>query len=89
MQNKPDIVRKQANRSCEQYDLVNCWVLFQLGQWDAFPLTIRREEKISEKREWEKLVKEDLNRPLKETVYVNQIDIEEMDDKLIQLIPKQ
>lgn len=89
MQNKPDLVRKQANMSCEQYDLVNCWVLFQLGQWDAFPLTIRREEKISEKRDWEKLVKEDFNQPLKETVYVNQIDIEEMDDKLIQLIPKQ
>ncbi len=89
MQNKPDLVRKQANMSCEQYDLVNCWVLFQLGQWDAFPLTIRREEKLSEKRDWEKLVKEEFNQPLKETVYVNQIDIEEMDDKLIQLIPKQ
>ena len=89
MQNKPDVVRKQAGLSCEQYDLVNCWVLFQLGQWDAFPLTIRREEKLSEKRDWEKLVKEDFNQPIKETVYVNQIDIEEMDDKLIQLIPKQ
>jgi tetratricopeptide (TPR) repeat protein len=89
MQNKPDIVRKQANMSCAQYDLINCWVLFQLGQWDAFPLTIRREEKLSERRDWEKLVKEDFNQPLKETVYVNQIDIEEMDDKLIQLIPKQ
>lgn len=88
MQNKPDIVRKQADMSCAQYDLINCWVLFQLGQWDAFPLTIRREEKFSETREWEKLVKEEVNQPLKETVYVNQIDIEEMDDKLIQLIPK-
>lgn len=89
MQNKPDMVRKQANMSCEQYDLVNCWLLFQLGQWDAFPLTIRRDEKLTEKRDWEKLVKEEFNQPLKETVYVNQIDIEEMDDKLIQLIPKQ
>jgi hypothetical protein len=89
MQNKPDIVRKQANMSCAQYDLVNCWVLFQLGQWDAFPLTIRRDEKLSEKRDWEKLIKENIDQPIKETVYVNQIDIEEMDDKLIQLIPKQ
>jgi tetratricopeptide (TPR) repeat protein len=88
MQNKPDIVRKQADLSCAQYDIINCWVLFQLGQWDAFPLTIRRDEKLPETREWERLTKETINEPLKETVYVNQIDIEEMDDKLIQLIPK-
>lgn len=89
MQNKPDVVRKQAALSCSQYDLINCWVQFQLGQWDSFPLTIRREDKIPEKKEWEKLIKDDLNQPLKETVFVNQLDIEEMDDKLIQLIPKQ
>ena len=87
MQNKPEVVRKQAFQSCDQYDIVNCWVLFQLSEWDAFPLTIRRDEKISEKNEWEKLIKDDLNQPLTETVFVNQLDIEEMDDKLIQLIP--
>jgi tetratricopeptide (TPR) repeat protein len=87
MQNKPDEVRKQALLSCEQFDLVNCWVLYQLVQWEAFPLTIRRDEKIPDKKEWEKLIKDDLNSPLNETVFVNQLDIEEMDDKLIQLIP--
>lgn len=87
MQNKPDVVKKQAYISCDQYDIVNCWVLFQLSQWDSFPLTIRREEQISDKKEWEKLIKDDLNQPLTETVFVNQLDIEEMDDKLIQLIP--
>jgi hypothetical protein len=89
MLNRTEIVRKQAALSCEQYDLINCWVLFQLGQWDTFPLTIRREEKLPEKRDWETLIKEEIHQPLKETVYVNQIDIEEMDDKLIQLVPKQ
>lgn len=88
MQNKPNLAKKQAFLSCEQYDVVNCWLLFQLGQWDSFPLTIRREEKISDKREWEKLIKEDINDPIQETVFVNQIDVEEMDDKLIQLIQK-
>jgi hypothetical protein len=50
-------------------------------------LTIRREEKISDKRDWEKLISEDIDAPLTETVFVNQLDIEEMDDKLVQLIP--
>ncbi len=89
MQNRPEIVIKQASMSCDQYDLINCWVQFQLSQWDSFPLSIRREDKIAEKKEWEKLIKEDLRQPLKETVFVNQLDIEEMDDKLIQLVPNQ
>lgn len=88
MQNQPDKIKKNALMSCSQFDLVNCWLLFQMGQWDAFPLTIRREEKVTEKRDWEKLVKNETSEPLKETVFVNQLDIEELDDKLIQLIPK-
>lgn len=87
MQNKTERARKQAQMSCEQYDMINCWMLFQLSQWDAFPLTIRREDQIPEKKEWEKLVQNDIRKPLKETVFVNQLDIEELDDKLIQLIP--
>lgn len=88
MQNKVDVARRNAQASCDQYDLVNCWILFQLSQWDAFPLTIRREDKILEKKEWEKLVSDEIKQPIKETVFVNQLDIEELDDKLIQLIPK-
>jgi hypothetical protein len=87
MQNKPDVSRKNAQMSCEQYDLMNCWVAFQFGQWDAFPLTIRREDKIEEKKEWEKLVSDEIKQPIKETAFVNQLDIEELDDKLIQLVP--
>lgn len=87
MQNKPHVIRKQAALSCAQFDMVNCWLSFQMDQWDSFPLTIRRPEPIPVKKEWEKLTQEDLNQPLQETVYVNQLDIEELDDKLIQLIP--
>jgi hypothetical protein len=87
MQNKQERVRKNASLSCSQYDLINCWTLFQMTQWDAFPITIRREDKISERKEWEKLSQSAIKLPLKETAFVNQIDIEELDDKLIQLIP--
>lgn len=87
MQNHPHVVRKQAALSCAQYDLVNCWLGFQMEQWDSFPLTMRRPEKLPVKKEWERLTQEDVNEPIVETVYVNQLDIEELDDKLIQLIP--
>jgi len=87
MQNKVNVVKKQAAMSCNQYDLINCWLSLQLQQWDSFPLTIRRPDKLPVKKEWERLSQENLNQPLQETVYVNQLDIEELDDKLIKLIP--
>jgi len=89
MRNKPELVKKHAISSCSQNDLVNCWLLFQMTQWDQFPLTIRRDENIAHKKEWEKLGEEELNSPISETVYVNQLDIQEMDDKNILLIPAQ
>ncbi|MGE3610205.1 MAG: tetratricopeptide repeat protein [Bacteriovoracaceae bacterium] len=88
MQNRPKDVIKFSARACEQNDLINCWVQYQMIQWDIFPLTLQRKEKIYEKKEWENLAKNDLSQPLSETVYVNQNDIEELDDKLIQIIPK-
>jgi hypothetical protein len=87
MQNRPHVVRKHAAASCSQYDMVNCWLSFQMDQWDSFPLTIRRAENLPNKREWETLSQESITDSLKEIVYVNQLDIEELDDKLIQLIP--
>lgn len=87
MQNKIPAIKRQASLSCAQRDLINCWLGFQVEQWDAFPLTIRRPDEIPVKREWEKLSGSELNQPLQETVYVNQLDIEELDDKLIKLIP--
>ena len=87
MQNQPYVVKKQAALSCAQFDMVNCWLSIQMEQWDSFPLTMRRPEKIPVKKDWERLTTEDVNEPLVETVYVNQLDVEELDDKLIQLIP--
>jgi hypothetical protein len=87
MQNESQVVKKQASLSCAQYDLINCWLGLQMEQWDSYPLTIRRPDKVQIKKEWEKLTQEEVSEPLQETVYINQIDIEELDDKLIKLIP--
>jgi tetratricopeptide (TPR) repeat protein len=87
MENIPNLVKKQASLSCDQYDLVNCWLGYQMERWDAFPLVLRREDKISYKKDWQKLSASKINEPIKEQVFVNQLDIEELDDKLIKLIP--
>lgn len=87
MDNKPDLTKKHAAQSCDQYDLVNCWLQLQMIQWEVFPVTIKRDEKIIRRKEWEKLTQESGVTPFKETVFVNQLDIEELDDKSIQLIP--
>jgi hypothetical protein len=87
MQNKAETARKNALESCNQFDLINCWLLFQLTQWDQFPSTAKREDNVPNDKKWEKLVNDDLNEPLNERNYINQLDIEELDDKLIQLIP--
>jgi tetratricopeptide (TPR) repeat protein len=88
MENDAALARKNAEASCRNYDMLNCWVAFQLTQWEAFPLTMRRKEPIVAKNDWEKLTSEELTEPLTEVAYVNQTDIEELDDQLIQLIPK-
>lgn len=88
MRNDPEMMRKQAGRSCTQNDVINCWFLYQLSQWDAFPLTIKRKDGIKFSDEFAKLTQTDMTKPLKEEVYINQLDIEELDDKYIKLIPK-
>ena len=87
MENKQQTIKKQAALSCEQYDLINCWISYQMELWDTFPLVMRREDKMPYKKEWQKLASQRSEEPLKEQIYVNQLDIEELDDKLIKLIP--
>ena len=87
MLNNEHLIKKQSAASCAQFDLINCWLSYQMVQWDTFPLTTRRDEKLPFKKDWEKLTTEEIDQPLKETAYVNQLDIEELDNKLVQLIP--
>jgi hypothetical protein len=89
MMNRPELTKKNAHVSCEQYDILNCWLLFQLTQWEDFSQVLRREDDLKDKREWEFLVKHVSKKPIEEVVFVNQMDIEELDDKLLEIIPKQ
>lgn len=86
MQNRPELALKQTSASCSQYDLVSCWLHLQLGQWDSFPLSMVRPDKIVIKDDVAVMTQSFTSDPIKETVFVNQLDIEEMDDQLIKLI---
>lgn len=88
MRSKNEDLEKVASLSCQQYDLVNCWILYQNAQWQNFPFMVRRQGEIEHGQKWKELVSENPNNPLTETVYVNQLDIEELDDSLVELIPR-
>ncbi len=45
-------------------------------------------DKIILKENWRKLASENLNDPINEEVFIKQSDIEELDDKLIKIVPK-
>lgn len=88
MENNPSLAKQHALSNCTSYDFINCWILYQIEQWQGYTQLIRRDEEISIKKNWDTLTKEIIETPLTETVYVNQLDIEELDDKLIQLNQK-
>lgn len=81
---------KYADLACKAYDLAQCWLLYQFSYWDHFQLTIQREEAMFKNTNWwdDESTLTTVS-ALKETIYVNQKDIEELDDALIKLIPGQ
>lgn len=88
MRSKPVEFAREAKMSCSQYDLVSCWLLFQNEHWQDFPFVVRRRGTIEHTQKWKDLLSLKDSQPLTENKYVNQLDIEELDDQLIKLIPK-
>lgn len=86
MINKSEVAREKAQKSCQKNDLINCWMLYQLTQWDKFPLVLKREDEIPLREKWQELTKQKINDPIKEKVYINQMDIEELDDQAVNLL---
>ncbi len=86
MENNRDELKETSTKSCELGDMVNCWVLFQMYQWESFPLVVRRGDDIPQKEEWKTLTQGSVSGKLTEPTYVYQQDIEELDDKMIKLV---
>lgn len=79
-----------SDYSCKFQDGINCWLQYHLALWENLPATIQRSDKIYE--EITKLNKtytaSFVETPINEKVYINQKDIEEMDNEIIQLLPE-
>jgi len=77
-----------SDKACKNLDGLNCWLQFHLSIWENFALTIHRDEKIINEKD-DLLAKYSAGfekEPLKEDLYINQKDIEELDNKRIKLI---
>lgn len=81
---------KYADKACRFQEGLNCWVQFHFAIWENFALTAHRDEKILEGSS--DLSKEYTSsftkNSIEEDLYVNQKDIEELDNDIIRLLPK-
>ena len=85
-----ELTKKYSDQACKNFDGVNCWIQFQLNTWDHFPLTLQRDDKVFENDnilldEYTSKIKED---SFTENLYINQEDIEELDNNIIRLMPE-
>ena len=78
---------RASARACRQYDGLHCWILFQLQRYDLFSDVLKKDKKITEyfPLNFSDLKKEVKIESIKEPVYINQEDIEELDENLIKI----
>jgi len=88
--------RKRATRytkkACEKYDAVACQTQLFLALWPDFTKAIHLDEDIvseEKKASWDKLIGQKQTFSLQESVYIDQENIEEMDEALIKIRPDQ
>lgn len=84
-------VEESTERACRDFDGISCWISLQFIEWSNLGKTIKRDEEIFTDKEMtiESLKSKKVFEPLKETVTVDQRDIEELDGSGIQLMKVQ
>ncbi|MBY0515471.1 MAG: hypothetical protein K2P81_01080 [Bacteriovoracaceae bacterium] len=81
-------LQRYSNRSCEGGDLTACWLLTTSMIWEDLPLVLNREDgPRSEQILWKELSSSETE-AFKEESFIDQRDIDELDDSLIKLISK-
>ena len=83
MLNEKENLKKYAFASCNQFDGLNCWLLYQIEIWENLSKTIKRKDLTYDDKE---LTLENIRNkveldPLDENVFIHQQDIEEMDHR--------
>jgi hypothetical protein len=77
--------RIYSNLACSRLDFLNCWLHFQTNFWEDFPLTLKRDDPITSDSEktLDTLLSETIENPINEDNFIDQRDIEELDNNLI------
>ncbi|MGZ3787277.1 MAG: hypothetical protein ACXVCE_05890 [Bacteriovorax sp.] len=83
-------IEDSAEKACRSFDGINCWISLQFVQWENLGKTIKRDEDIFQDNEMtlDSLKEKKATTPLKETITVDQRDIEELDSEGIKIRPK-
>jgi hypothetical protein len=76
-----------SDLTCRKLDAQNCWILLQTSIWEDFSKTMKRDEPVSNDslNLLANLKVGILDDPIDEDIFVDQKDIEELDDDLIRL----
>lgn len=87
MTNDKTKAQAYSDLACKRLDGVNCWLLAQLNYWENFTYTAQRDEEVSNESiaQLDQLLAAKEDSPIEEDIYIDQRDIEELDNNLIDL----
>ena len=87
--NNYDDVQNFSYQSCKSLDGLNCWLSLQLQGWSSLPTKLKDNSLIHSNLEplSDKYLNNTQFSEFKNNIFVNQSDIEELDNNLIQLVP--
>lgn len=81
-------IEESTERACRTFDGISCWISLQFISWENLGKTIKRDDVIFSDKDMtiDSLKEKKVVTPLKETITVDQRDIEELDSEGIQLM---
>ncbi|MCF8058501.1 MAG: hypothetical protein K9K67_04340 [Bacteriovoracaceae bacterium] len=82
-------LEKASGQACVHYDGLNCWLNLQILHWENIGLTINRDDEtlVLNNFDIESLKMPLKVDPLKESIFVDQRDIEELDNEQVRINP--
>ncbi|MCP4912999.1 MAG: hypothetical protein GY909_07760 [Oligoflexia bacterium] len=77
-----------SSKACRQFDGLSCWIQMQMINWDNLGLTLDREEQTKDYSLFDpdKLKEKSPITPMSERIFIDQRDIEELDNFEIQIV---
>jgi predicted negative regulator of RcsB-dependent stress response len=79
-------LNKYSLQSCYSGDMIACWIMTTNLIWEDLPILLKRDEEVFSKEPLWKVLSEAESAAFKEPTFIDQKDIDELDDELIQLI---